>query len=380
MKIGILYPRSNAHPGLMVDFMDGIKISLKQQGLDKSVELLSESIGFGGLEKEVYEKTEKLVLLEKVDVLVAYIDLKVAPILAPLMYSSGKLLLIVNPGANYPDNWVPQPGTVYLTLQHAFCSWLSGSLAGKMKNKNGLYATTFYDCGYMHGAAILKSFAAGGGNITFNYVNNQLYNDQFDIKQLADFLLVNKETDNLLCVMDSLPALLFYKLLNELEDAGKLHLFVSPMMLQEEALKNIGEGFSFSIDGYLPWMASQENSANKVFANVYQEQTQRDPSVFSLLGWETGLILKQVIEMNTTDSEKITDQLANIKIDSPRGTLKLDKETNYFIAPIHQCSIKNNSIKIESGCIEDVDAQWKAFTEMPNEGTSSGWLNTYLCY
>jgi branched-chain amino acid transport system substrate-binding protein len=379
MNIGILYPRSNAHPELMVDYMDGIKTALQQQGLDKQVQLFSESIGFGGSEKEVYEKAEKLILLEKVDVLVAYVDLRVAPILAPLVYSSGKLLLVVNPGANHPENWVPQNGTIYLTLQHAFLSWLSGSLAGKMKNKNGVYATTFYDCGYLHGAAISRGFTGGGSNITFNYVNNQTY-DKFDIGQLTDFLNANKETKNILAVMDAYPASLFYRLLNELEHANDLHIFASSMMLEATALKDIDGGFKYPIDGYIPWTVSQENAANKAFAAFYKQQTERDPSVFSLLGWETGLILKQVVDSATTDAEKIVTRLTEIKIDSPRGTLKLDKQTNYFIAPIYQCSIKNNSTKIELKWIEDIDVAWKAFTELTVEGHSSGWLNTYLCY
>ena len=124
MKIGILYPRSNAHPGMMMDFMDGIKTALKHQQLNDHVVLVSESTGLGGNEKEVYEKAEKLLVLEGVDILVAYIDLRVLEILKPLLYASGKLVLAVNPGANYPQNWVPQPNIINLTLQHSFLCWL----------------------------------------------------------------------------------------------------------------------------------------------------------------------------------------------------------------------------------------------------------------
>ena len=379
MNIGILYPRSGAHPELMVDYMDGIKTALKQHGLDKKVQLFSESIGFGGSEKEVYEKAEKLILLEKVDILVAYVDLRVAPFLTPLLTREDKLLVIVNPGANHPEGWVLQEGAIYLTLQHAFHSWLSGSLAEKMENKNGIYATTFYDCGYIHGASMLRAFTEAGGTIMFNYINNQPY-DKFDIDQLAAFLGTTNDTTNLFCVMDALPASLFYKLLNELPNADKLNLFVSPMMLEEAALKDAGDGFKFLIDGYLPWIFSQENDANKAFAAFYNEQVKHDPSIFSLLGWETGLVLKEIIQTGTTGRKKIIDDLATIKIGSPRGTLKFDASTNQFIAPVHKCSLKNGSSKLKTVWLEDIDAAWKTFTELPNEGTSSGWSNTYLCY
>ena len=62
MKIGILYPRSNAHPGMMADFMDGIKAALKHAELYDHFQLFSESIGLGGNEKEVYEKAEVILL------------------------------------------------------------------------------------------------------------------------------------------------------------------------------------------------------------------------------------------------------------------------------------------------------------------------------
>lgn len=59
MRIGVLYPRSKAHPGMMADFADGIKAALKHYQL-KDIELISEIVGFGGNEKELYEKVEKI--------------------------------------------------------------------------------------------------------------------------------------------------------------------------------------------------------------------------------------------------------------------------------------------------------------------------------
>ena len=53
MNIGILYPRSKAHSGLLPDFMDGIKASLKQELSEGTMQLFSESIGFGAAEHGV---------------------------------------------------------------------------------------------------------------------------------------------------------------------------------------------------------------------------------------------------------------------------------------------------------------------------------------
>jgi branched-chain amino acid transport system substrate-binding protein len=384
MTIGILYSRSTAHPELMLDFIDGVKTFLKDNALDKICHLQLESIGFGGAEKEVYEKAEKLLLIDNADILVAYVDLRSAAILEPLIHASGKLLIVINPGANYPENWVPKESTIYLTLQHSFLTWLTGSLAREAKSKYGVLATTFYDCGYLHGAAMVNNFTATTEKvIAFNYINNQAYDHTFDINQLTDFLATNKETETLLCLFDSLPASIFYSLLHK-TDASRLQLFVSPMMLEDAAFKNINEGFTFSIEGYLPWSSSQDNEANKHFTTIYKEQTKRAASIFSLLGWETGLLLKTIIDncaAYQNDGTKIADHLTTVQIDSPRGEMILDAKTNFFITPVYKCSVKNNSTKIEITRVDDIRNEWHSFTNNNNsEGDVSGWLNTYLSY
>lgn len=383
MKAGILYPRSKAHPGMMVDFMDGIKLALKQYQLTDSVELITESIGFGGNEKEVYEKAEKLLTLEGADILVAYIDQRVIPILEPLIQASGKLMIVVNAGANYPENWAPQPNIIYLSLRHSFLCWLCGVQAAKNNGGDAAVATSFYDCGYLHIAGITKGFCNNGGHIVHNHVNNCLYNETFEIKGLTDFLSADKEVQKLLCVFDSTPASLFYGRLNKYEESSRLQLFVSPMMLEQSARNNNGNGFNFSTEGYLPYYAAADGGTNAEFRNIFTTQTKRETSFFALQGWETSLVLKEIIHNckdNFTDGASVTNHLATAVIESPRGVLKLDSETNYFIAPAYKGVIKNNTGELLITPAENAEEEWLKFIDDPLTGPSSGWTNTYLCY
>ncbi len=382
MNVGILFPSSTAHPHIGFDFMNGLKTFLKENNLDTQLQLTSESVGIGGSEKEVYAKAEKLLYIDGVDIMLAYIDERVLPLLKPLLYASGKLVIVINPGANYPVNWVPQSNIVHLTLQHAFCCWLTGALAAKQENKNGATVTTFYDCGYLHAAAMMKSFAKYDGNVLFNYVNKDKYDESFTITPLLDYLEKDTGTNNILCVFDSLPASLFYNLLNK--NAGeKRSLFVSPMMLEQKALENIGDGFSFSIDGYLPWKISADNNGNKNFISVYQQKNKKDPSFFSVLGWEAGQLLQHFLQQangDYNDGTAMADSLKEISFNSPRGTLKLDAETHHFLTPLGKCSIKENSTTVDIEWQDDHSEEWKAYVEEPSNGAISGWTNTYLCY
>ena len=380
MNVGILYPRSKAHPGITQDFMDGIKAytGLQQTGMI----FISESIGYGGTEKEVYEKAEKLLLIEEVDVLVAFIGEKVLEILHPLLQSSGKLLLVVHPGANYPSSWIPHPNIIQLTLQDAFLCWLCGQDAGKEKAGNGLMASTFYDCGYLHIAMMVNGYTDAGGTIVFNYVNSQAYNDGFHIDEIKSFLAENQGLQNVLAVFDELPASLFYNKLNGINGAGELNLYVSPMMLQPAALGNSGSGFSFSVSGYTPWLTGG-GAGSKDFCDTFRLKTKRQPGLFALLGWETGMILEQIsitAGSGFADGACIAVALQKIKFNGPRGELQLDPDTNYFTAPFLRCSLPNNTGQMTIALQVFPAAAWKTYIQLPTDGAGSGWTNTYLCY
>ncbi len=384
MNIGILLPRSSAHPNISLDFIEGIKVYLQKNNLSESFHLFTENIGFGGVEKEIYEKAEKLLTIDEADILIAFLDLKVTKILEPLVNASGKLMIIVNPGANYPQNWSPKPGIVYLTLQHSFLCWLTGRKAAiGTPSYNGLMATTFYDCGYLHGTAMVQSFIKQGGAITFNYINNQAYDDAFDINKLTEFLTQDKTTDKLLCIFDALPASLFYKLLNDVEDVERLQLYVSPMMLETKALEGMGAKYKFSVEGYLPWHYSLDHEANILFKETMQEQKQKIPSVFSLLGWEVGMLLGKIstdCDNCKGDGDKIAEQLSANVFTSPRGALKLDRETNYFLADPYDCHIDSETNQVKLQKEDNVQVEWKEFSNQSPETIVTGWTNTYLCY
>jgi branched-chain amino acid transport system substrate-binding protein len=382
MNIGVLYPRSNAYPGCSMDFMNGIKTALKEKGIINNVHFFSESAGFGGSEKEVYEKLEKLLMIEGADMVVAFIDEKVQDILHPLIQASGKLVIVVNPGANYPGTWVPQPSIIHLTLNHAFLCWLTGSMAARQKDAMAAIATSFYDCGYLHLARMTEGFCGSERMVAYNYINQQRYDESFHINELTEFLEKNPGIINLLCLFDSLPASLFYNRLNDWKNAGDVELFVSPMMLEGKALLNREEGYRFSVDGYMPWNAAVDIPGNKEFIQSYFSHNNREPDLFALLGWETGLIIEQLFisGTGTSNGPGLVDLLMPKKISGPRGALVLDPETNFYLAPLCRFSLKRNTAKPDISVEETVQTRWMEYIQRPTDGAASGWTNTYLCY
>lgn len=381
MNVGILAPGSKAHPDLMQEFMSGIRSCLKKEQIDGDIQLFSEYIGFGGREKEVYERAEKLLLADGVDVLVAYLDLRVLPLLQPLLFSTGKLLLVVNAGANEPENWVAQPNVMYLTLLHGFLCWKNGLLAAQKDVREAILASTFYDCGYFHTAALVSGFTDKGGEICFNYISNQSNNHELDIGPLRTFFHDNPQVADLLCVFDSLPASLFYQQINQFQTGRQLRIFASPMMLEKQALCHLRE-LCFSIEGYLPWLPAGDFSSNADFIHWYRKNAQQEPTVFSLQGWETGLLLQQIFLRNEwlRTENPVKAIFGNIGFPGPRGILSMDQETHHFTASIVHFSFQPGKETPVYQSLSFPQEEWKRYIGRRREGVSSGWTNTYLCY
>lgn len=383
MNVGILFPASTAHPNVGLDFMNGLRAYLKEHNISEQVNFFSESIGIGGSEKEVYEKAEKLVMMDDVDMLLAYVDERVLDMLKPLLHATGKLMIVINPGANYPLNWLPQDNIIHLTLQQAFCCWQTGKLAAQEENKTAATASTFYDCGYLHSAAMVKHFANAGGSVNFNYINNDKYDDSFGVTPLTGHINGSHEAVNLLCTFDTLPASLLYGLLKKDATTEKIKLFVSPMMLEKEALESNGGDFPFSISGYTSWLAGAPHAGNATFGDAYTKKSRSATSIFAVLGWEAGMLLEAVVKKggaDVTNGAALVDMIRSEQFESPRGTLRLDPETHYFLGALALCTLPAHGNELQTTWSDDYEADWKAFTEEKTGGSISGWTNTYLCY
>jgi hypothetical protein len=128
----------------------------------------------------------------------------------------------------------------------------------------------------------------------------------------------------------------------------------------------------------LSWHSGLAHDANQLFIDHCKEKA----SIFSLLGWETGLIIAALKpdQKQDWDGEAVIASLLKEKIEGPRGTMTLDPDTQIYIAPLyhyHKPEGTGNSI-IEPA--KDLEKGWKTFTAKSTEGHVTGWTNTYLCY
>jgi branched-chain amino acid transport system substrate-binding protein len=381
MKVGFLLPKSTIYPLIGFDFIDGFKSYLAANALTEQVTIVSENIGFGLNEAEVYAKNEQLLLQEKVDVVIAFIDGRVTEMLEPLFTATGKLLIIVNMGAHYPYDATPSASILHHTFDIAFNSHLTGKLAAQQQHTQAVMATSYYDGGYLQCYAMNTGYLLNNGTITYNYISH-FKKDLFELASLEQHLTSSPETKALLCLFSGDVSPQFYTGIATMQQSKDLYLYVSPMMLDACLKEKLPADFSIAhTQGYTSWDSTLANEENKNFMQQFGTFTKRAANLFGLLGWETGILLQAALPIVAAgeNSSVVVTKLKQQTFRSPRGWLKIEASSNQTYSPSYLVQCKDNYALTVVHTLEDTLQDRQQFISEKPEGAASGWRNTYLC-
>lgn len=380
--VGVLLCRSTLYPAISTDVFAGIKAGLKHFGLGQA-KVVMENVGFGGVEDEVYAKAEKLVLQEEARILIAFLDHFAAVKLDSLIQSSGCLLLVLDPGGNVPVESQAASRRFTLSLQAALGSRISGKMAAGGSNRKSIFATSFYEGGYLSCFAFVRGLEKSGGAVCYNDVvpfRLESYNSAL-IRQAID----QEQPFSVLAQFSSEAGGIFLKEFAAHKAHQKTRLFVSPFLLEESWLET--QPFLFeNIEGCTVWSEELELPENKVFLESMQ-RAGRKGNIFSMLGWEAGQFCALAMEIKGEAAnwhpEALT-AISRLTFTTPRGLLRPHPESHYFISPVYKARIIKqdlaNSCKLELlGEVENLMLEWQEFLADLPEATFSRWTNTYLC-
>ncbi|POY34646.1 hypothetical protein C3K47_19210 [Solitalea longa] len=377
IRVGVLLPRSSLYPTLSIDLMSGFKAYLKKSGVP--VKVFSENIGFGEVEATIYNKVEKLLLDEDVSFVIAFIDQSEAYKLVPLFSKLNKLLIVMDPGGHIPTDWQTSPYCYTLSLQAAFGSRLTGELAGTEGAVRPVFATSFYDGGYLQCFAYQKGIEAGGGEIQSNLVVPYVRED-FKISPLYD-VMEQKQPDSILAQLSAESGDYFLK---EFIGSGlhtKLKLYASPFMLEETWLNTIDYPFN-GIKGHVTWFQDLDNESNQLFRTTLGDQS----TIFSMFGWETGqflLLFSAILSKYDGRIADATHDLETITFESPRGSVQMHSATHHLLAPMYITEVipdQSGKCKLQRvDTVPDISEKFEQYIKEKPEGVFSKWTNTYLC-
>jgi branched-chain amino acid transport system substrate-binding protein len=380
-KVGVLLPRSSLYPSLAINLVSGIKSAFKTYGVE-NIQLQYENIGFGSIEADVYARTEKMLLQDDVMLVIAYMDYMEAFKLVPLFASMNKLLLVIDPGGHIPLNWPTSPFCYTISLQAALGSRMTGHLAAKEGAIKPIFATSFYEGGYLQCFAYQKGIEKGGGQIQSHLVV-PFKLEEFDINPLYE-IVKHQQPDSILAQFSAEAGAIFLKEYINTGLQHQLKFYSSPFMLEETWLATLEYPFD-KITGYVTWLKNLSNQANALFLNKIEGATDNEGNIFSMLGWEAAqfVIAFSRIINNYKKIHLAQNDLENLSIESPRGLLMMHAATHHFIAPMYLVEIIKNKggtcglklISEEHSATEEFEQH---VADKP-DGVFSKWTNTYLC-
>lgn len=370
-RIGLLLPRSTDYPAMGYDILDGLKLSLKNDGYTDP-EFLSENIGFGENTNINYSRAEKLLLQDNVDLLIAYCNSTNAEALYQLPVAFNKPMIILDAGMQLPHSPV-STHCYHISLQGVQACRFSGYMAGSGKRKV-LMATSFYDGGYRGPWGYDRGLAEAGGSICGNYVSGYK-TAEFTIDPYIG-LLQHSGAGSVAACFSSYLAELFFKELNEKKSSAiSVPFYCSPYMAEEQMLAKCdfpgGEFYTV-----VPWASSLKNNYQEEFVNTIQSERNKTANIFHLLGWEAGRIVMQA------DKEGF-QSLAGYSYQSPRGKVVIHPQTHYTYAPMYGGKIEKEEngkckLTITGEIPVTADEHLKVMIDI-GDGVASGWKNNYLC-
>jgi len=377
--IGLMLPGSTLYPSIGVDFLQGIKTCFTHHQAS-AVTFHNAAIGFGLNEAELYKEAEKLLLVHDVDVVVAYAEDHLAQKLSKLFSAAGKLLIIVNTGAQYPAVHTGNDHTLFNLLNDSLCSYLTGQLCKSTAGNNAIVATSYYDGGYQHAHAMTNTFLAAGGEIHFNFISHYK-KQEFSIQPLAAFLQSNPEVSTLLCLYCGDMARCFYEQVAPLQQQYKLQLFGSPMLFDSTPGDfAVTHPYVQHIQGYTSWVPALDNPVNNDFVQLFKKEHNKAANLFTLQGWETALLIIHYLQRRqlvATVPEAI-EKLKKQSVQSPRGQLRINNihvvtSPAYLVSATGELQIQVKEV------IEDTTGVFDEMMQQVPNTTFTSWRNTYLC-
>lgn len=379
-KIGILLPRSTYYDTISFDIYEGFRSGLENIG-KQDIKIITENIGFGADKQQCYRSTEKLLLEENVSLVIAFIGHRTAELLRPLFLAANKILIVLDAGANLPNEWPSCPNIFYHSLHNALGARLSAKKAINDNFKEGALITGYYDGGYLHTYSISKSFEDFNGKIVFNHATGYKTED-FTMEPLISHLN-NYPSTALLSLFSGDFVQWYFKEIKDRFRKQNLPIYLTPFGLEETMLENAVFP-SESVSGVISWSKKIENNENKVFIETINSSG-RKPNLFSLISWEASSIVIKTLELiseHKNNISKIASELQRFTFNSPRGEIYIDAKTNTTISNLYEATlIENNGmceIKLEKK-VNDVKEEFENLCRLSMNNVNSAWYNSYTC-
>jgi len=353
LRLGLMLPYTGTFAQLGTAIESGLRLALEQAGGK-----------FGAREVEFFkvddesdpskatDNANRLITRDKVDVLVGSVHSGVAMGMLKVAKESGTLMLIPNAGADAATGALCAQNV----FRTSFSNWQPVHPLGKVMadkgHKKAVFLTWKYAAGEESLASFKEGYAAAGGTVVKElFVPFPNVEFQALLTEIAAI-----KPDAVACFFAGGGAVKFVKDYAAAGLKDKIPLYGSGF-LTEGVLAAQGDAAEGLVTT-LHYADSLDNPRNKAFRAAYRKAYKTEPDVYSVQGYDTGLLLAQALDKAKGDignQKAVIAAMEGAVIDSPRGQWKMSKAHN----PIQDIYLR----RVEKGDNKVIGVAWKALED-----------------
>lgn len=382
VKIGFISTYSSIYPDHANNIVNGLFAGLcRDIYTQKDYQFIPEYVG-QGKESDVKQAAQKLLNFHNVDILMGYISYRVMPELIPLIEKRQKLAFFFDMGEYLPSISYTSPNIFHSSYQLWQGEYALGYWAQKYFGDNGAVIMPPYDGGYHLASSFRHGTIAAGSKLIDFHILSLNHNEPHALNVEVLLNNIEKAPPAYLHALFSGPqAAEFIRAFYDRGLDKKVPLLLSEPMCFTDVLKEIN-GFPLSFYSYSQWSREMAGDINDAFVRIVEGQSGREADVFSLLGFEAGMTLKEMEPaIQRRDWNKVMEHLRTDKKKGPRGDVNFYPKSGFLlpdvdIVKVNVSGSNTHRVVVEQGKRLAFDDA--IFTEIHEENLS-GWQNPYLC-
>ena len=335
IKVGVLLPSSGVYAGLGNDQTLALELGFDEFGRQvagREIELIyadSEAKPSTGL-----AQIKKLVLRDRVDVVVGIISSAVAGAVRDFVHNAEVPLVITNAGNDHVTGAQCSPWILRSSFSNGQISREMGPWMAAQGYRNVFLMAFDYAAGHQAMDAFRDGFVAAGGTIA-----GEEYPPLGETEDFGPYLAKIRATrpDAAYVFFAGGPAIKFVKEWAAFGLHGEVQLAGAGWLNSALYVGAQGDDAEGTL-GILNYVPSIDTEENHVFQERFQEAHGRPGSEFGVAAYDTARLIVEALEAtggNTDDKTALAAAMKATRFDGPRGPFRIDPATNNVIQNVY---------------------------------------------
>lgn len=358
IKVGLLLPFSGVYASLGNEIETGFNLGLAQYGSEAgaSFEIMREDtevkppVALG--------KAKKLILQERVDVMVGVVSSGVLGAVRDMVHGAGVPLIVANAGNDAATGESCSPFITRMSFSNGQINRPMGSWMAEQGIEKVFTLAPDYAAGRQMIEAFTETFTAAGGEVV-----GQEFTPFQKTQDFGPYLAQAKASgaDAVYVFYAGGEAISFVKQYDSFGLKADLPLYGSGFLTSPLYVNAQGEAAEGVITA-LHYAPTIESDTNATFVAAFTAETGRAPSEFAVQGYDAARALIEAAKTGATDRASLANALRQVSFEGPRGELSIDPATNNIIQPVYVYE----TVAGEGGLTQKVLAQLPAEADPVN--------------